>query len=137
MEGADQPDWCTVTSAGIFIVPREGGHFNCHYHDCDEYSRAKCENGTLELDNRALRVLHGPAWNAPEATPLPLLEHEAWTNPWLAEMFCDWVAERPADHPAALDDNIHCAALLFAAVESAHNGAPINVAAYLREHLRG
>lgn len=101
----------------------------------NEYFRAECEHGTLELDNRALRLLEGPAWDTPEATPLPLLEREAWMNPWLAETFCDWVAGRRADHPTALDDNIHCAALLFAAVESAHTGAPVNVPAYLREHL--
>lgn len=101
----------------------------------NEYFRAECEHGTLELDNRTLRVLEGPAWDAPTATPLPLLERDAWMNPWLAEMFCDWAAGRRADHPTALDDNIHCAALLFAAVESAHTGMPVNVARYLLAHL--
>ncbi len=33
---ANRPEWCKVTSAGIFRVPR-GGRFDCHYHDCDEY----------------------------------------------------------------------------------------------------
>lgn len=33
----NRPDWCKVTSAGIFVVPRSGGRFDCHYHDCDEY----------------------------------------------------------------------------------------------------
>lgn len=78
-----------------------------------------------------------PARDAPTATPLPLLERDAWMNPWLAEMFCDWVAGRRADHPTALDDNIQCAALLFAAVESAHTGMPVNVAQYLLAHLDG
>ena len=36
--GADnRPEWCGVTSAGIFFVPTEGGYFDCHYHDCHEY----------------------------------------------------------------------------------------------------
>lgn len=37
MEGANRPDWCNVTTAGIFTVPLEGGRFDCHFHDCDEY----------------------------------------------------------------------------------------------------
>jgi mannose-6-phosphate isomerase-like protein (cupin superfamily) len=31
-----RPEWSSVTSAGIFRVPREG-RFDRHYHDCDEY----------------------------------------------------------------------------------------------------
>ncbi len=37
MEAGNMPAWCAVTSAGIFSVPRDGGHFDCHYHDCEEY----------------------------------------------------------------------------------------------------
>ncbi len=33
----NRPDWCKVTSAGIFRVPTVGGRFDCHFHDCDEY----------------------------------------------------------------------------------------------------
>jgi mannose-6-phosphate isomerase-like protein (cupin superfamily) len=33
----NRPEWCQVTSAGIFRVPREGGRFDCHYHDFNEY----------------------------------------------------------------------------------------------------
>ncbi len=32
-----RPEWSNVTSAGIFCVRREGGWFDRHYHDCDEY----------------------------------------------------------------------------------------------------
>jgi hypothetical protein len=35
--GADnRPDWCNVTSAGTCTV-LGSGHFDCHYHDCNEY----------------------------------------------------------------------------------------------------
>jgi hypothetical protein len=37
MGDGNRPDWCSVTSAGVFWVPKEGGRFDCHYHDCDEY----------------------------------------------------------------------------------------------------
>jgi mannose-6-phosphate isomerase-like protein (cupin superfamily) len=34
---SNRPEWCKVTSAGVFRVPRDGGRFDKHYHDCDEY----------------------------------------------------------------------------------------------------
>ena len=35
--GSDnRPEWCDVTSAGIFKVPRDG-RFDRHYHDFEEY----------------------------------------------------------------------------------------------------
>jgi len=37
MMGDRRPAWSTVTAAGIFLVPRIGGRFDRHYHDCDEY----------------------------------------------------------------------------------------------------
>ena len=37
MGAGNRPEWSSVTSAGIFRVPKEGGRFDCHYHDCDEY----------------------------------------------------------------------------------------------------
>ena len=37
MGKGNRPDWCAVTSAGIFRVPCKGGRFDCHYHDCHEY----------------------------------------------------------------------------------------------------
>ena len=37
MHAGHRPPWSEVTSAGIFRVPREGGRFDCHYHDCNEY----------------------------------------------------------------------------------------------------
>ena len=37
MHAGHRPEWSDVTSAGIFRVPRVGGRFDCHYHDCDEY----------------------------------------------------------------------------------------------------
>jgi mannose-6-phosphate isomerase-like protein (cupin superfamily) len=32
-----RPEWCRLTSAGVFRVPAEGGRFDPHFHDCDEY----------------------------------------------------------------------------------------------------
>jgi uncharacterized protein YjlB len=37
MAPGNRPEWCAVTSAGIFRVAAAGGRFDCHYHDCHEY----------------------------------------------------------------------------------------------------
>ena len=37
MGEGNRPDWCQVTSAGIFRVTREDPRFDCHYHDFPEY----------------------------------------------------------------------------------------------------
>lgn len=37
MKVGNRPDWCNVTSAGIFKVLKENAQFDCHYHDCHEY----------------------------------------------------------------------------------------------------
>ena len=37
MKSGNRPDWCSVTAAGVFRVSTEGGRFDCHFHDCDEY----------------------------------------------------------------------------------------------------
>ena len=63
-----------------------------------------------------------------------MLEQPVWMNVWLAEMFCDWLAGGPPP-PNHLGDNIQCAALLFAAIESADTHTPVDVQAYLRKHL--
>ena len=37
MQEKNRPSWSGVTSAGIFRVKKDGGRFDCHYHDCHEY----------------------------------------------------------------------------------------------------
>jgi len=37
LEKMNRPEWCGVTSAGVFRVPVANGRFDCHYHDCHEY----------------------------------------------------------------------------------------------------
>lgn len=114
----------------------EGAKANaCTYNGWgNEYFRAECENGTLELDRRWLRVLRDNGWNRPLAEDLPLAEQPAWANQWIAEMFCDWLAGGPPP-PCHLDDEIQCAALLFAAIESAHTKQPVDVQQFLQRHM--
>lgn len=98
-----------------------------------EYFRAECRDATLEMDRRRIRLLRSRDLG-PETTDVELLQRPTWMNPWLAEQFCDWLNGGP--EPATrLEDNIQCCALLFAAVESAHSGSPVDVQEYLRNSL--
>lgn len=101
----------------------------------NDYIRAECELGTLELDRRELRVLRSGPGGPPEVEPLPLLEGDAWLNPLLAEMFCDWVDGRRDGHPTEVQDNLQCTAMVFAAIESARTGMPVDVQAFLARYL--
>ncbi len=97
-----------------------------------DYWRAECELATLELDKRQLRI-HAQLEEAFEKE-IPLLEQEAWMNSWLAELFCQWLPGG-AEPPNSLEDNIQCAALLFAALESAHSKKIVEVQPFLHKHL--
>jgi len=100
---------------------------------CNDYWRAECDRATLELDNRRLRKTVGKPGNAGAVEELPLATQAFWMNTWLAEMFVDWLNDGPPP-PNALDDNIQCAALLFAAIESAETGRVVDVQEFLQSH---
>ncbi len=131
-------------STGLITIEMENG-VKCLYEGAkanassmngwgNDYLRAECRDGTLELDRRRLRVLRGGPWEPPAAEALPLLEQPAWRNPWLAERYCRWLLGGPA--PAnTLEDNLQCTALLFAAITSAHTGSIVDVQDFLRKHL--
>jgi predicted dehydrogenase len=102
----------------------------------NDYLRVECELGTLELDRRQLRVLRSDTGGLRSIEELPLVAGNTWMNPLLAEMFCDWVDGRREDHPTSVDDNLQCAAMVFAAVESAHTGGPVQVQEFLERHLK-
>jgi predicted dehydrogenase len=101
-----------------------------------DYFRAECEGGTLELDNRELRLLRSRGNERPQAEVIPLAEQPCWMNRWLAGMFVDWLEGGP-EPPNSLRDNIQCAALQFAALESAHTGQPVDVQEFLARSLQG
>lgn len=101
----------------------------------NEYWRAECRDAILELDTRRLRAIRGGPEDPPVVEELPLDERPAWMNAWLVEGFVEWLAGRGPAPTTVLADNIHCQALTMAAIESAHRGVPVDVPAYLAEHL--
>lgn len=134
----------TSDSSAFVIIEMENGVI-CQYEGAlanaatlngweQEYFRAECEEATAIVDSRRLTVLRGGARRKWEMERVPLLEQARWQNAWLAEQFVDWLEGGPAME-TRLEDNIQCCALLFAAVESAHSGRPVEVQELLRSHL--
>ena len=99
-----------------------------------DYWRAECDKATLELDNRKLRIITGAATFDSCVQEVPLEEQDVWMNPYLAELYVKWITGG-AEPPNTLEDNIQCAALLFAAIESAHSGKVIDVQDFLKREM--
>ena len=59
MHAGHRPAWSRVTSAGIFRVPCEGGRFDCHYHDCNEYWLICTGKMKIAIDGKAYYVKDG------------------------------------------------------------------------------
>ena len=100
----------------------------------NEYVRAECEYGTLELDHRKLRMLRGEAMEEPRIAEMPLADQPLWGDAWLTEQFCDYINDR-IKPPNRLKESFKSMALTFAAVESARRGVPVDVQAYQKEQF--
>lgn len=59
MKAGNRPDWSAVTAAGVFRVPTEGGRFDCHYHDCNEYWLIYRGKAKVVTEGRAFYVKQG------------------------------------------------------------------------------
>jgi hypothetical protein len=103
-----------------------------------EQFRAECRDETIVLDHRELtRYPFKPEavgnWaNRPEGEPIPLDERPCWENTWLIEQFCEWLDgdERMRTNVDAVLESM---AIVFAAIESAERGEPVNVQDLLNE----
>jgi len=100
----------------------------------NDYFRAECENATIVLDSRRLTVMSDLSGER-HIVEKPLLQRDAWTNAWIAEMYVAWLAGG-APPPCHLEDNLQCSALLFAAIESAHTNRPVDVQDFLAKRLK-
>jgi predicted dehydrogenase len=140
------PGWADYrgdTTALVTIEMRDGTH--CSYEGSvasastisglgNEYLRAECEQGTLELDRRRIHLYRGDAWEDSRVASMPLAERPIWGNTWIVEQFCDWLrgGAKPANR---LKEQIQTMAMVFAAVESAHTGRVVDVQELLNRHL--
>ncbi len=95
-----------------------------------EYYRAECQDGAVEIDSDQLvRIIR--VGQEPQIVPMskpPLAGHT-----YILNAFLDWLdgAPPPQTH---LDDNIHSAAMMFAAIAASHTGQTVQVADFLPRH---
>lgn len=99
----------------------------------EDYIRAECESATAELDRRRLSLITSGKDGLLTRRELPLLTtRTSWGHQVLIEDFCRWLDGGP-EPPTSHRDNLQACALLFAAVESAHSGQPVDVQRMLAE----
>lgn len=109
---------------------------NAHKMDgwSDEYYRAECQKATVILDHRSIEARSDIGYPCPTFEKIPLCSQERWDHAWIMEMFVNWLngGEEP---DVSLDNNMQCAALTYAAVESAKTSQVVNVQDYLNKYL--
>lgn len=101
-----------------------------------DYIRAECDKATVLLDKRQLEARCDLGFPHPKVERLPMLESaKGWSHQLLLRQFADWLegGEEPC---CSIEDNIQCAALVYAAVHSAKTGEPVDVQAFLKSHLQ-
>jgi len=100
----------------------------------NEHFRAECSNATIIADNRKVTVMSGMGLPYPEKADMPLAEGEYFDHALLIRDFCAWLNGGP-EPQTSLEDNMQCAALTFAALESAFCEKEIDVQEFLRRHM--
>ena len=101
---------------------------------CNEHFRAECANATIIADNQKVTLMSGMGQPYPEKAEMPLKNGEYFDHALLIYDFVNWL--NGGSEPAtSLEDNMQCAALTFAALESAFSGKEIDVQGFFKEHM--
>jgi predicted dehydrogenase len=104
-----------------------------------EYIRVDCEHGTAILNSRDIEIfsrsdLVRQRCREGQGQKIQMITQGKWLNTWLIEKFCQWLDGGP-EMETNVEANLHAAALIFAGIESARSGAPVNVQDYIRAAL--
>lgn len=100
----------------------------------DEYLRAECADGTIVADNRRVTLQNHRGYPFPTAADIPLCSSPYWDHALIVRQFMEWLDGGKAP-VTQLEDNIHCCAFLFAAVESVNTGKTVDVHAFLKRYM--
>lgn len=100
----------------------------------NDYFRAECEQATIELDRREIRVRSDLGYPHPASASIPLLQRPYWTHTAIIRQFIDWLGGAEAPR-CTIDDNMQTTALQFAAIESGLTGRIVDVQPFLQHHL--
>lgn len=100
----------------------------------NEYLRAECTDGTIIASHKKVTLRSDCSLPYPQEAEMPLAKGDYWDHALIIRSFIRWLDG--GDAPVTcIDDNMQCAALMFAAIESAKTGKKIDVQEYLRKYL--
>nr|HML49728.1 Gfo/Idh/MocA family oxidoreductase [Clostridia bacterium] len=100
----------------------------------DEHLRAECTYATIVADHRAVTVRSDCGLPFPREAQMPHAKGAHWDHALIVRSFIEWI-DGGKPPVTDLEDNLQCAALMFAAIQSARTGQPIDVQEYLRVHI--
>ena len=118
----------------VCTLEHSGSNASGHNGWAHEYYRAECAKATLELDAETLTVCSQVNAGLPLLEQKPLSDSsDIWAHAMIMRDFCAW---REGGRPCKtnIDDNMHCCALTFAAVESAIENREVDVEEYLKRY---
>lgn len=100
----------------------------------NEYLRAECTDGTIIASHKKVTLRSDCGLPYPQEAEMPLAKGDYWDHALIIRSFIRWLDG--GDAPVTcIDDNMQCAALMFAAIESAKTGKKIDVQEYLCKYL--
>lgn len=137
------PAWSSFDgeSAATYVM-QMGNGVHAHYEgNCSaagrpngwhqEYYRAEGETGALVIDSDGvLRLMEHQGGHRLKVTDLPLEQPQYAGHQAVLDQFLTWQAGGPAPE-CVLADNLHSAAMLFAAIEASESNQTVDVAAKL------
>lgn len=98
-----------------------------------EFYRVECDGGAASVDrDGVVRVTRHTAGQGLRISELPAVRRPHEGHNAIIEQFLDWLDGGPIP-PTALQDNIHSAGMLFAAIEASETGRVVDVAGKVRE----
>jgi predicted dehydrogenase len=117
---------CLIEHSNAYALTTNGWA-NAHF-------RAECAQATLIADNKKVTLLSDMGLPYPAKAEMPLKDGEYFDHSLLAYDFCNWLNGGP-EPQTSLEDNMQCAALTFAALESAFSGKEVDVQEFLKIHM--
>lgn len=134
------PHWSSFDgeSSGMFVAKMTNGIVTQYEGNCNEVGvqniwhrelyRAECAEGAAVIDSDGIVRLwrKAPDGAAMSMEEVPLVQPEYQGHVAVVDQFLRWL-ENDEVPETVIDDNIHSAAMLFAAIEASENNCTVNV----------
>ena len=100
----------------------------------DEYLRVECRDASIEADHRRVTIRSDRGYPYPRISQMPLIKNKCWDHTLIIHQFVNWIdgGEAPV---TAIEDNLQCCALTYAAIESVLREKAVDVQEYYRKYV--